>query len=198
MTKRNILDGMGSKSRWPSWLPYPSCWLKSFVLMLFLRTIMFVGENLVRFGYNFGRFINSPELFAIFAILALLSPIVIISVTHHYLHLLLGRFIAEIQAPEVGDVKGLVPKLMSWWEGLYGWLVITLSTLMAFLLCTFILPIFNLSYTEPLETYTKFQEQIIVVFGILWLIIGALIYQIDYLVKGRLISVYSNKAKSPI
>ncbi|WP_224095674.1 hypothetical protein [Nostoc sp. MS1] len=128
----------------------------------------------------------------------MLSPIAVISFTHHYLHLLLGRFLAEIQAPEVGDVKGLLPKLMSWWEGLYGWLVITLSTLVAALLFTFISPIFHLSYTEPLKVYTQFQEQIIVVFGILWLITGALIYQIDYLVKGRLISVYSNKAKSPI
>jgi hypothetical protein len=198
MTKRNIFDGVGSKSRWPTWLPYPSCWLKSFVLMLFLRVIMFVAENLVRFGYNFAKFASSLELLVIFALVTVLSPIAVISFTHHYLHLLLGRFLAEIQAPEVGDVKGLVPKLMSWWEGLYGWLVITLSTLMAFLLCTFILPIFNLSYKEPLEAYTQFQEQIIVVFGILWLITGALIYQIDYLVKGRLISVYSSKAKSSI
>lgn len=194
MTKRNILDGVGSKSSWPNWLPYPSCWLKSFVLMLFLRVIIFICENLVRFGYNFAKFISSPELLAIFLIVALVSPIAVISFTHHYLHLLLGRFTAEIQAPEVGDVKGLVPKLMSWWEGLYGWLVITLSTLVAALLCTFILPIFHLSYAKPIETYTEFQQQIIVVFGILWLITGALIYQIDYLVRKRLISVYYSKS----
>ncbi|ABA23392.1 hypothetical protein Ava_3787 [Trichormus variabilis ATCC 29413] len=196
MTKRNILNDRGQKSRWPNWLPYPSCWLKSFVLMLFVRVVTFVGENLVRFGYNFAKFISSPELFAIFIILALLSPIAVISFTHHYLHLLLGRFFAEIQAPEVGDVKGLVPTLMSWWEGLYGWVVIALSTLVAALLCTFILPIFNLSYTNPLEIYTQFERQIIVIFGIFWLITGALIYQIDYLVRHRLISVYSSNQKS--
>ncbi|MCG6137166.1 MAG: hypothetical protein MET45_21455 [Nostoc sp. LLA-1] len=198
MKKQNILDVKFQKSRWPILLPYPSCWIKSFVLMLFLRVIIFIGENLVRFGYNFAKFTSSPELLAIFLIVALLSPIAVISFTHHYLHLLLGRFIADIQAPEVGEVKGLVPKLMSWWEGLYSWLVIILSTLVAALLCTFILPIFDLSYRKPLEAYTQFQQQIIVVFGILWLITGALIYQIDYLVRERLISVYSGKAKSSI
>ncbi|YAF99042.1 MAG: hypothetical protein AB3A66_29035 (plasmid) [Nodularia sp. CChRGM 3473] len=198
MTKRNTVDitqQKPSKIHWPSWLPYPSCWLKSFLLMLFLRIITFVSENLVKLGYNIAQFTSSPELLAIFLIVALLSPIAIISFTHHYLHLLLGRFITEIQAPEVGIVKGLVPKLMSWWEGLYSWLVIILSTLVAAFFCTLILPIFHLSLTKPLETYTQFERQIIVIFGILWLITGAFIYQIEYLVRYHLISVYSGNQK---
>jgi hypothetical protein len=163
--------------------------------MLFLRVIIFVSENLIKLGYNMAQITSSPELLAIFAIISLLSPIVIISFTHHYLHLLLGRFLTEIQAPEIGIVKGLVPKLMSWWEGLYGWLVIILSTLVAAFLCIFILPIFHLSLTKPLETYTQFQQQIIVIFGILWLITGAFIYQIEYLVRYHLITVYSGNQK---
>lgn len=198
MTKRNTVDitqQKSSKSHWPSWLPYPSCWLKSFVLMLFLRVITFFSENLIKLGYNIAKIASSPELLAIFAIIGLLSPIVIISFTHHYLHLLLRRFISAIQAPEIGIVQGLVPKLMSWWEGLYGWLVIILSTLVAALICTFILPIFHLNLTKPVETYTQFERQIIVIFGILWLIAGAFIYQIDYLVRYHLISVYSGHQK---
>jgi hypothetical protein len=195
MTKRNIVNIVGQKSHWPAWFPYPSCWLKSFVLMIFLRVIIFVVKNLVKVGFNIATFVSSPELFVIFAILAIIAPILTIAVTHHYLHLLLGSFISEIQAPEVGIVKGLFPKLMSWWEGLYGWAVIVLSTLVAALFCTIILPLFQLSYAKLPVYYTEFEQQIIVIFGIVWLINGAFIYQIDYLVRYRLISVYSGNKK---
>lgn len=179
------------KFRWSAWLPYPSCWLKSLLLMIFLRVIIFVAEMFITLGYITAIFANSPELLAIFGIIAFLSPILIITFTHHYLHLIFSRFISEIQAPEIGIVKGLIPKLMSWWEGLYGWLVITLSTLVATLFCTIILPLFHLSYAKPPESYTEFEQQIIVIFGVVWLIQGALIYQIEYLVRHRIISVYS-------
>lgn len=196
MTKRNNLDFLAQKPQWPAWFPYPSCWLKSFVLILFFRVITFPGENLAKFGYNIAKSVISPELLAIFAITAFISPIIIIAFSHHYLHLLLRRFTPEIQAPEVGNVQGLFPKLMSWWEGLYGWAVIVLSTLIATLLCTIILPLFHLSYTKLPENYTAFEQQIIVIFGIIWLVNAALIYQIDYLVSHRLISVYSENKKS--
>ncbi|BBD63246.1 hypothetical protein NIES2109_60960 (plasmid) [Nostoc sp. HK-01] len=194
MDKPNIFDNTKQKlqnSRWPIWLPYPSCWLKSLVLMVFLGLITFVCENFIRVGYGVARFINSPELFGILLITTILSPILFIAFTHHYLHLIFSRFISDIQAPEIGIVKGLVPKLMSWWEGLYAWLVIVLSSLVACLICTMLLPIFGLSYAKPPETYTGFEKQILVIFGIVWLIQGSLIYQIDYLVRQRLISVYS-------
>ncbi|MEA5579727.1 hypothetical protein VB620_00045 [Nodularia harveyana UHCC-0300] len=198
MTKPNISGDEKQKfkkSRWPLWLPYPSCWLKSFVLTLFLRVIIFVAEILVKVGYNFANFTRSPEILAIFIIITLLSPIPVIAFTHHFMHLIFSRFIPEIQAPEIGMVKGLIPKLMSWWEGIYAWLVITLSTLISFLVLTIVLPLFQLSYATAVESYTLFQQTIIVIFGFMWLIQGALIYQIDYLVRHRLISVYSRKEK---
>lgn len=198
MTKQNLFDTVNSKlekSRWPYWLPYPSCWLKSFLLMIFLRVIIFVSEILFKLGYNFAKVVNSPELFVIFIIISLISPIPIIAFTHHYLHLIFSRFISEIQAPEIGTVKGLIPKLMSFWEGLYGWLVITLSTLISALVCTIIFPVFQLNYAKIPANYTHFEQQIIVVFGIIWLINGALIYQIDYLVRHRLLAVYSRNEK---
>jgi len=193
MNKQNIFDNTKQKlqnSRWPIWLPYPSCWLKSLVLMVFLGLITFVCKNFIRVGYGVAKFINSPELFGILLITAILSPILFIAFTHHYLHLIFSRFISDIQAPEIGIVKGLLPKLMSWWEGLYGWLVILLSSLVAGLFCTMILPVFGLSYAKPPETYTGIEKQILVIFGIVWLIQGSLIYQIDYLVRQRIISVY--------
>ncbi|WP_414550213.1 hypothetical protein [Anabaena sp. CCY 0017] len=198
MTKPNIVEPekqKSKKSRWPAWLPYPSCWLKSLVLIIFLRVIIFVAEILVKVGYNVSNFTSSPEILAIFIIITLLCPIPIIAFSHNFLHLIFSRFIPEIQAPEIGIVKGLIPKLMSWWEGIYAWVVITLSTLTSFLVGTMVLPLFQLSYATAVESYTPFQQTIIVIFGFMWLIQGALIYQIDYLVRHRLISVYSRKEK---
>jgi hypothetical protein len=198
MAKRNILDTAEQKlqkSNWPAWLPYPSCWLKSFFLMFLLRVILFVAEILAKVGYNLSRLVSSPELSVIFTTITILSPILVIAFTHHYLHLFLGRFISEIQAPEIGVVKGVIPTLMSWWEGLYGWTVIILSTFVAALLCTILLPLFNLSYVKIVENHSEFEQQIKVIFGIIYLFTGAFIYQIDYLVRHRLISIYSRNEK---
>ncbi|MBN4005365.1 hypothetical protein [Nostoc sp. LPT] len=117
------------KFYWPLWFPYPSSWLKAFILTLFLRVIIFVIKNTGKVGYDIVYFVHSPELFFIFTILLILSPIPIISLTHHCLHLLISRFASETQAPEIGRTQGLLPGIMSWWEGLYAWLIIAISTL---------------------------------------------------------------------
>ncbi|MFN6485147.1 MULTISPECIES: hypothetical protein [unclassified Nostoc] len=121
----------------------------------------------------------------------MLSPIPIISFTHHLLHLLISRFISEIQAPEIGRSKGLFPGIMSWWEGLYAWLVIAISTLIAAFFCTMLLPLFHISYTKPVEYYTRIENNIIVIFGLFYISAGALTYQIEHLVRQRIISAYS-------
>ncbi|MHC5671168.1 hypothetical protein [Nostoc sp.] len=183
---------------WPLWFPYPTSWLKALILNLFLSAIIFVLKNPGKVGYCIAYFVNSPELFAIFTILLILSPIPIISLTHHYLHLLISRFISEIQAPEIGRTQGLLPGIMSWWEGLYAWLVIAISTLIAALFSTILLPFFNLSYARSIEYYTEVQNinNIILMFGLFYISAGALTYQIEYLVKCRIISAYSSSKET--
>ncbi|BAY09669.1 hypothetical protein [Calothrix sp. NIES-2098] len=194
MPKFNILHSNGKKlqqSRWPLWLPYPTCWLKSLILAVFLRFITYIAEMIVKTGYRVAHFANSLELVILFTIITIVSPIPIIAFTHHLLHLFLSRFISEAQAPEIGNTKGLLPKLMSWWEGLYGWLVIILSTLISAFFCTLLLPFFKDNYLKNIEDYTNFDQNIVVIFGIIWLIQAAFIYQVEYLVRHRFISVYS-------
>ncbi|MDZ7964728.1 MAG: hypothetical protein RM368_07085 [Nostoc sp. DedSLP03] len=180
---------------WPLWFPYPSSWLKALILTLFLRVIIFIVQNTGKLGYRIAYFVNSPDLFAIFTILLILSPIPIISLTHHCLHLLISRFISEIQAPEIGRTQGFLPGIMSWWEGLYAWLVIVISTLIAAFFSTILLPFFNLSHARQIEYYTQMQNinNIILIFGLFYVSAGALIYQIEYLVKKRIISAHSGK-----
>ncbi|MBN3941660.1 hypothetical protein [Nostoc sp. NMS9] len=183
---------------WPLWFPYPSSWLKALILTLFLRIIIFVVKNTGKLGYNIAYFVHSPELFSIFTILLILSPIPIISLTHHCLHLLTSRFLSEIQAPEIGRTQGLLPGIMSWWEGLYAWLVIAISTLIATFFSIILLPLFYPSYDRQIEYYTQIENinSIILIFGLFYISAGALIYQIEYLVRHRIISAsYGNKEK---
>ncbi|WP_334899822.1 hypothetical protein [Nostoc sp.] len=106
---------------------------------------------------------------------------------------------SEIQAPEIGKTQGLLPGIMSWWEGLYAWLVIAISILIAALFSTILLPFFNISYARQIEYYTPMENvnnNIILIFGVFYVSSGALIYQIEYLVRQRIISAYSgNKEK---
>lgn len=199
MTQPNIQEVTKQKLQkfyWPLWFPFPSSWLKALVLTLFLSVIIFVLNNPGKIGYRIAYFVQSPELFAIFTILLLLSPIPIISFTHHCLHLLISRFISEIQSPEIGRTQGLLPGIMSWWEGLYAWLVIAISTLIAALFSTILLPLFNLSYARSIEYYTQIQNNIIVIFGLFQISGMALTYQIEYLAKRRIISAYSGKKET--
>ncbi|MEH1809119.1 hypothetical protein [Nostoc sp.] len=204
MTQPNNQEVIKQKSQkfyWSLWLPYPSSWLKALILTLFLRVIIFIVKNTGKLGYDIVYFVHSPQLFVIFTILLILSPIPIISLTHHCLHLLISRFISEIQAPEIGRTQGLLPGIMSWWEGLYAWLVIVISILIAAFFCTILLPLFYPSYDRQIEYYTQIQNinnNIGLIFGLFYISAGALIYQIEYLVRHRIISAYSgNKEKDP-
>ncbi|MBN3876944.1 MULTISPECIES: hypothetical protein [unclassified Nostoc] len=186
---------------WPLWFPYPTSWLKALVLNLFLSAIIFILKNPSTLGYRIAYFVRSPELLTIFTILLILSPIPIISLTHHCLHLLISRFMSEIQAPEIGKTQGLLPGIMSWWEGLYAWLVIAISTLIAAFFSTIVLSLFDLSYVEPIEYYRQMQNinnNIIVIFGLFYISAGALTYQIEHLVRHRIISAYSGNKKKDV
>ncbi len=199
MTQPNIIESTRQKLKkfhWPLWFPYPSSWLKALILALFLRVIIFIIDSTSRVGYRIAYFVNSLELFVMFTILLILSPIIIISFTHHCLHLLLSRFISEIQAPEIGKTQGFFPGIMSWWEGLYAWLVIVISTLIAIFFCTIFLPSSNITYTQSLEYYRNFHNKIIVTFGLFYISAAALVYQIEYLVRQRIISGYSSNKKT--
>lgn len=181
------------KNHWPVWFPYPSSWLKAFILVLFLRVIIFIIEITGRIGYRLAYLAQSPDLLIMFLIVIILLPILIIAFTHHYLHLLINRFASEIQAPEIANIQGILPNLISWWEGIYGWVVIVISTLITVFFGILFLPVFNISYTQNIEYYTNLQENVRLIFGFFWLIQGALIYQFEYAFRQNLISIYSKK-----
>jgi len=201
-------SSQAKKSLYPTWFPYPTSWLKAFVLALFLTVLARVFSFTEFFGYWLARLVNSPAILFIFLILALLSPIVAIAVTHHIFHRVVGKFLPSIQAPELGELKGLKPGLVSWWEGLFGWLVIALSTLTTLSVLILIIPLFDLEYhhryyyhyywynyywdSDYWHNYYWDNTNLLLCCEITWIVCAALIYQIEYLFKRKLISIYAN------
>lgn len=182
---------------WPVWFPYPTSWLKAVVVFGFLSIIGFSIRTSGQVGYFLARVADSPEPFIFFIILGLLSPIVIFAIAHHILHLFLGRFMPSIQAPEIAKHQGLLPGLISWWEGFYGWLVIYLATLAVSAttlgIAVVFIPLSNFLYQNLLYNYNPEDEQkVLIALSVIWIIYAAVIYQVENLFKRRMISTYSN------
>lgn len=178
-----------NKSNWYVWFPYPSSWIKALFLTIFSNVVIFIVNITAITGYLTAVIINSPHTFIFFGIFALLTPIPVIAFAHHLLHLFLGKYIPGIQTQEMENTQGMKIKIFSWWEGLYGWLTIVISVMIATALCTFLLPLFNLDFTIRVAKYTYYQKQLITIFGITFTIVAALLYQFEYCFKRRLLFV---------
>ena len=183
------------KPLWSTLFPYSSSWLSAFILFVLMTAFIAIVKSTGTVEYVLVKSVDRPELLGVFGILVLLSPIPAFAFTHHLLHLFLGRFIPTIQALEIGSSQKLLPGLISWWEGLYGWLVIALATLIATSLCTILLPLFNLSYEKIIYGYSQAEIKIQVTFTILWIMNAAFFYQIEYLFKRRLIRANTVSSK---
>lgn len=185
-----------NKFNWYVWFPYPSSWIKALSLIIFLNVIIFIVRITAITGFLTAEITNSPNTIVFFGIFALLTPIPVIAFAHHLLNLFLGKYISGIQTPEMSNTQRMKIIIFSWWEGLYGWLTIIISTMIATALCTFLLPLFNLDFSIRVANYTSSQKQIITIFGIILLVTAALLYQFEYCFKRRLLFVNLNTSKS--
>lgn len=183
------------KPLWSALFPYSSSWLSAFILFVLMTAFIAIVKSTGTVEYVLAKSVDRLELLVVFGIVVLLSPIPAFAFTHHLLHLFLGRFIPTIQALEIGSSQKLLPGLISWWEGLYGWLVIALATLIATSFCTILLPLFNLSYEKITYGYSQAEIKIQLTFTIFWIINAAFFYQIEYLVKRRLIRANAVSSK---
>lgn len=181
---------LSNKLNWFVWFPYPSSWLKAFFIMIFLNVIMFIVRMITTKGYLNAVIINNPPMFVFLVIFALLAPIPLITFTHHILHLFFSEYISAIQTPEMQNTRGMKIQIFSWWEGLYGWLVIAISIIIATALWTFLLPLFL-----SLEPATRYAW-LITIFSITSLFSAALLYQFEYCFKRRLLFINLNINKS--
>ncbi|MEM1391825.1 MAG: hypothetical protein AAGG00_00735 [Cyanobacteria bacterium P01_H01_bin.150] len=168
----------------PVWIPYPNAWLSALMLSVLMGIFLGILRRYADSLYNLPKWSNTPEQLTVIVIVFLILPIPAIALFHH---LFLSRFTSPIPGERISATTGFFPGLISWWESLYSWLVIILSTLIATLICTPFLPLFKLNYTKIAATYAENPSNLRLAFAAVWILCAAIFYQVSYLFKARLI-----------
>lgn len=170
---------------WPNWIPSPNAWMSALLLVILMRGLALLINTIVRLG-DF-LLVLPPKWRGILYIVALLSPILLIAITHHLLHLILDRFSPDSQSPEMRDVQGFLPSLMSWWEGFFGWQAIALALLVSNGIQLIFAPRFV--SLDALLDWWNFLKSFFTISNLIRLVTIAYLYQFESLVRDRLISV---------
>ncbi len=122
----------------------------------------------------------------ILVLLLILSPIVLIAFLYHWLHKILDNLFPESALPDTETTPKTFPGLISWWKGLYGWVVYTLSTfVVSVVVIIFISESSLLSFIYSIANDGIIRNPIPF---ILQSISAAFLYQFEYLVHQRLIA----------
>ncbi|MBD0265136.1 MAG: hypothetical protein ICV78_21160 [Tolypothrix sp. Co-bin9] len=170
------------------WFPLPRAWVNAIALILLMiawRYVLgYIWENI---GLRINSLINIPwKVSYILLLFSLVSPIFVVAFAHHWSHRLLDNYFPESRLPETETVSGVFPGVMSWWQGLYGWLVSTLSTAIAYTLIALFLPEQAIFYFLKFFIIEATRWQTIPI--IIQIIIAACLYQFEYVVYQRLIA----------
>jgi hypothetical protein len=171
----------------PSWIPAPRAWISAVALIL----LMLVWQHAIAYLWVIiSLLINwwvhlPPKFWYLLSLFASLSPIFLVAFLHHWLHKLMDNFFPETRLPETETVPGVFPGVMSWWQGLYGWLVNVLATTIAYSIIALFSPqteLFNI-----LSWFTQRTVHLHTATIIIQIIIAAGLYQFEYVVHQRLI-----------
>ena len=171
----------------PAWIPNFDSWMSAILLLLLVRGMKYMlRELLENTDYRFLKML-SLNSHALLYLLIILSPIAIIAVVHHILHICLDLFIPDSQTPEMKGRKFWFPGIMSWWEGLYGWLAIVLTMIISTVIGVIIFsPNYYLSEMNSWWLGTRNWLHPLM---FIRLICVAYLYQFEQIVRQHLISV---------
>lgn len=172
---------------WPAWIPNPNSWMSAILLILLVRGIAVVIRIIFQYGYSLMEI--SPKLRIVLYFLALLSPILVITVAHHLLHMFLDRYAPSSRSPGMKTTEGLFPTLMSWWEGFYGWMAFTLALLVSLMIEILSSHSYNSLY-EMLAWWDELRD-LFTLSTLYRVITVAYLYQFESLVRNHLITVDS-------
>lgn len=124
---------------------------------------------------------------AVVFLLPIAVPVAAIAIAHHVLHVVLDRLDPEASTSETSRIKLVFPTVLSWWEGLYGWLTLSLASFISLV----ILRLFSVSEPSGFSNSIGLLqwEWISYLAGILvWVTIAAYFYQFEYAFRQRLIA----------
>ncbi|HEY9672985.1 MAG TPA: hypothetical protein V6D11_16195 [Waterburya sp.] len=172
---------------WPTWIPNPTSWMNAILLILLVRGIAVAIRIIFEYGYSLLEISQKLRIFLYFS--ALLSPILVIAVAHHLLHLFLDRYAPSSRSPGMSTVEGFLPTLMSWWEGFYGWMAIALAIVVSFMIEI----LFSRSYNSLYELLAWWDElkDLFTLPTLYRVITAAYLYQFEYLVRNHLMAIGS-------
>ncbi len=170
---------------WPIWIPYPNAWASGFTLLV-MREVFLANSQWLSTLVSWVSRIMPQKFVPLLLLGVILTPIGLVAIAHHTLHSILNQYFPESKAPESEQVKGFFPGLMSWWEGLYSWLVILLASIITVPLAIAILQPDQLSsfWLWLLNTRPFFSPV-----SILWLLIAAYLYHFEGLVRNHLMTL---------
>jgi len=166
---------------WPSWLPNPNSWLSALVLIVLLGGFLAAIPWLMLLLQFISHF--SPKLAISLWFCAYLSPIVFIAAIHHLSHKLLDRYFPQTRSPAMDKVEGWLPSLMSWWEGLYGWLAIVLALLVSNALLIVFSPTSPLANPHLLDFTATQMDGKFLLTTLVRLVCAAYLYHFESLVR---------------
>lgn len=180
-------------NNWPKWIPNPNSWMSALLLILLVRGLAVVVRLIIQMGGSAMEI--SPKVKILLYLAALLSPIGVVAVAHHWLHRILDRYFPNTRSPEMRGTQGLFPGILSWWEGLYGWLAIAL----AFVASSIIEVLFSPSYNSLYDTLAWWEElkDLFTLPTLYRLIAAAYLYQFEQGVRHHLISVGAAAQSEP-
>ncbi|TFI52589.1 hypothetical protein BLD44_020165 [Mastigocladus laminosus UU774] len=166
------------------WFPHPNAWLNALILSVVMAGFITMIKRDQDLWFNLAKWSQRPESATLLTIFTLILPIPAIAFLHHFLF---SRFIPSIPGEKINIIQGFFPGLVSWRESLYSWLVLILSTLTAIVICTPLLPLFQLNYSQVIAESGQHYSKIKAIFASVWIIIAAAFFQIEYLFKCRLV-----------
>jgi len=177
------------------WIPNLGSWIRAIAISLLSIGIIFVSgyaAPLLSFLLGWLPPALAYRLWFGAILVALVAPIVLIAVTHHWSHRLLDQYFPETRLSETeAERTSLLPTLLSWWEGFYGWFVGALS--MAIATCLFVL-IFTSNSVQVTASYllnlTAFNtlQWIFSPENLIRLVVAAYLYHLEALMRRRLMA----------
>ena len=175
--------------RLPYWLPNIRSWVNAVALILLMVGISYLMQYALIIILFFLGLV--PWLKGAFVFLLFLFPIATVALLHHWFNRFLDNYFPESRIPEEQATVGFFPSLFSWWEGVFGWSIDLFSTYFAF----YLLGVFGISpYSSNLlsilnENWCQYTYSLPSVrFTILQIIVAAYLYQLEFLVRQRLIA----------
>jgi hypothetical protein len=172
--------------RWPAWFPYPSSWLRTFALLLWMAVILRIaGFWSLALGGVLAVITNHIELLLSFVGLGLLVSVLAFSYPHHFLF---GK--------SVPRYPRWLPSPRSLWEGFYAPIVMLLAFVAVLLiLIPFLIPNCNYGTSEQIgycleltgRELANYQYNMAQIASVIWFVSAVYLYQAEYLTRQRLI-----------